>query len=296
MTGYAWWFVGAVLALCILLALGSALTSRGYRFASGRVQGVIGLMGSGKSLYIVQRVILPAAHEMSKKRGLTCSHTWRPVKRIITNFEMDLPYDGVDLVTLDGSRIWDHLVELAVEFGEPGSPRLDAIVVIDEAHLFIPSAKMKVAQKAAWVCSMARKLNCEVWWITQNQMKVHKRLRDDTQIIWRVGRSSSIWTLITGPSKWFTAKGYEPEMLGRVNSQPTDRRHYRLSKRAIAAYNSFELIVPDAEADVSLDSTSQRSNVLQMPSPRNGEGAGLTDLPGSSDPFSTDDDASTISV
>jgi len=290
----AWYAVGAAALLCVLLALGSALTSRGYTFASGRVQGVIGLMGSGKSLFIVQRVILPTAREMTRKRGLHCSHTWRPVNRIITNFEMELPYPGVELVTLDGSRIWDHLVELAVEFGEPGRPRLDALVVIDEAHLFLPSAKMKVAQKAAWVTSMARKLNIELWWITQNEMKVHKRLRDDTQLIWRVGRAASLWTLITGPSKWFAARAYEPENLRRLASTPVDRRHYRLSKAAIAAYNSFELIVPDAEADVSLDATSNRSNVLQMPSPRNGEGAGLTDLPGSSDPFLTDDDASTI--
>lgn len=291
MTQYAWWFCGGVFALCVVMGVGSALTSRGYRFQSGTVQGVIGKMGSGKSLFIVQRVVLPCAREMSKNRGLYCSHTFRPVTRIVTNFEMELPYEGVELITLDGSRIWDHLVELAVELGEPGKPRLDALVVIDEAHLFVPSAKLKVAQKASWVMSMARKLNAEVWWITQSEMKIHKRLRDDTQLIWKVGRSASLWTLLAGPSKWFVAKAFEPERLNRMNATYTDRRFYRLSKAALKAYNSFELIIPDAEADVSLDSTSRGSNVLEMLPAKNADGAGPSLIfPDQSDPTNNDDD------
>lgn len=264
MSQYGWWFCGAVVVLIGLLSAGSALTSRGYRFASGRIEGVIGVMGSGKSLFAVTKIILPAARSMSKKRGLYCGHTGRKVERIITNFEMDLPYPDVEVVYLNGSRIFDHLLELAGEWSEWNErkevfePKLHALVIIDEAHLFMPSAKLKLATKAAYVFSMARKMNAEIWWITQNEMKIHKRLRDDTSMIWRVGRSASLWTLITGPSKWFTARGYEPEKLHRLNSAPHDQRRYRLSKAAIACYNSFELIVPDAEADVSLDSLSAR--------------------------------------
>jgi len=294
MSEIAWYVVGAAAVLCVLLAAGSALTSRGYRFASGRVQGVVGLMGSGKSLFVVQRVILPAAKDMTRKRGLECSHTWRPVKRIITNFTMELPYEGVELVTLDGSRVWDHLAELAVEYGKPGVPSLDALVIIDEAHLYMPAAKSKVPQKAAWLTSMARKLNAEIWWITQNQMKIHKRLRDDTQLIWTVGRSASLWTLLTGPSKWFTARAYEPENLTRANRTPVDRRFYRLSKRAIAAYNSFELIVPDAEADVALGD-NRPANVVPLAGRKMPE-APSSDHAGSLPEASDDGNASSLVI
>ena len=258
MTQLAWYFCGAVVALIVLLSIGSALTGRGYRFASGSVQGVIGKMGSGKSLFVVTRVILPAARAMSKKRGLICTHTGRPVTKIITNFEMELPYD-VDLITLDGSRLWDDLVERCQ------AGRLDALVIIDEAHLYLPSAKMKMAQKAAWVCSMARKLNAEIWWISQNEMKIHKRLRDDSQLIWKVQRSAAWYTLITGPSSWFVARAYEPERIRALAGTPEDQRRYKMTKQALAAYDSFELIVPDAEADVSLDSLSTRGRLVAVP-------------------------------
>jgi len=269
-TGYAWYFVGGIVVLIALLAAGSALTSRGYRFASGRISGVVGVMGSGKSLFAVTKIILPAARSMSKKHGLWCGHTSRRVERIITNFEMELPYPDVEVVYLDGSRVFDHLMEIAALHAEWNDrkqiwePKLNALVIIDEAHLFMPSAKLKLAQKAAYVFSMARKMNAEMWWITQSEMKIHKRLRDDTSLIWRVGRSASIWTLLTGPSKWFTARAYEPELIGRANATMTDQRRYRLTKQAIRCYNSFELIVPDAETDVSLDELSTRPRLASV--------------------------------
>jgi hypothetical protein len=255
---YAWYFCGAAVVGIAIMSVLSAVTSRGYRFSSGRVQGVTGVMGSGKSLFIVTRVVLPAARTMSKKRGLSCAHTFRPVQRFITNFAMDLPYPDAEVIVLDGNRLWDHLLELAVEFQPDGSPRLDAIVIIDEAHFFLPSAKQKMAAKASYFCSMARKLNCEVWWVTQDQMKVHKRLRDDSDTIWQVGRNGSLWTLLAGPSSWFVARAYKPSDINRANPQALDQRRYRLSKTAIACYNSFDLIVPDAEVDVSLDDLSAR--------------------------------------
>jgi hypothetical protein len=257
-TMYAWYFCGAAVVLIGVFSVLSALSGRGYRFASGRVQGVTGVMGSGKSLFIVTRVVLPAARSMAKKRGLACTHTFRPVKRFITNFEMDLPYPGVEVIVLDGNRLWDHLLELAVDHQPDGKPRLDAIVIIDEAHFFLPSAKQKMAAKASYFCSMARKLNCEIWWVTQDQMKVHKRLRDDTDTIWKVGRNSSLWTLLAGPSSWFVARAYRPSDISRQNPQVLDQRRYRLSKTAIACYESFDLIVPDADVDVSLDDLSAR--------------------------------------
>lgn len=261
-----WLLVGGAFAVCVLMAAISSLASKRYTFRDGFVCGVIGVMGSGKSMFVVAKVLLPAAKAIASRRGLT-STTGRPVTRLITNFNVDLPFDA-RVEVLDGARLWDHLLELALT---SDTGRLDAVVIIDEAHLFIPSSKLKVAQKAAYLCSMARKLNAEIWWITQNEMKIHARLRADSSLIWKVGRHASLLTLVTGPSSWFVAKAFEPERLSGPRATVVDRRFYRMSKVVLRAYNSFDLIVPDAEVDVSLDSLSGRRNATlqldQWPAP-----------------------------
>lgn len=252
-----------VACIGVLASIGSAMTARSYRFQDGMVRGVIGRMGSGKSLFIVAKVLIPCARAMSRRRGLLSS-TYRPVQRIIANFEVDTGYD-VETIVLDGNRLWDHLLEIANEHAEWNprkerfEARLNALVVIDEAHLFITSGKAKMAQKAAYICSMARKMNAEIWWLSQSEMKIHKRLRDDSAEIWRVGRWAPVYTLITGPSRWFVARAFESERIASRTATPIDRRFYRMSRRALRAYDSFELIVPDAEVDLSRDELSGRN-------------------------------------
>lgn len=252
--------LGIAVALLLVVSVLSAVTSRGYAFAPGRVQGVVGLMGSGKSLFVMARVIMPVARDLSRGKPIV-GHTGRPLQRIITNFTIDLPYPDVEVIVLDGNRVWEHLVDLANEFGG----HLDAIVVIDEAHLYVPSAKIKMGQLAAYICSMARKLNSELWWVTQNEMKVHKRLRDDTQLIWKVRRSATLAALVLGASKNFTARAYEPESMRGINATPVDQRRYRLTKPVMKAYNSFELIVPDADIDVSIEQRVKPTPLIPLP-------------------------------
>jgi hypothetical protein len=288
-------FLGGSILFVVLMAGLSALTSRGYGFVSGRLQGVIGLMGSGKSMYVVCRVILPAAKALASKKGLACRHSGRPVKRLITNFSVSLPEsirDRVEVVVLDGNRVWDHLLEIAAD----NEMQLDAIVIIDECHLYLPSAKAQVAKKAAYVTSMLRKMNAELWWITQSEMKVHKRLRDDTQVIWKVARSSGYITLITGASKWFTAQAFTAETLGRSSAKVIDQRRYRISNAAISAYDSFELIVPDADIDVSLDDLArQRARREELSSAEKTHHPDASNgLSGDRVAIDTDDDITTV--
>jgi len=289
----AWLVVGAGVLFLLVVSAGSALTNRRYHFRDGGVNGVIGVMGSGKSLFVVSRVMLPVAKALASRRGLV-SETQRPVKRIIANFSADLGYPDVEYVVLDGARLWDHLIELAEQYGSDGQMALDALVVVDEAHLYLPSDKLRTAQKARYFCSMARKLNVEFWWITQNEMKINKRLRDDTTFIWQVQRFRNLFTLVTGSARWFQAEAFEPEHLRRLNTRrAVERRFYKLNKRVLRAYNSFELIVPDATADVSRDSLSGRPALAIVPLLRD-EGAGVEPAVSSRPTAKDDDDTDTL--
>lgn len=261
----AWYACGAAALLCVVFGALSALTSRTYKFRGGMIQGVTGQMGSGKSLLVVARVLLPVAKGIARKHGLFCATTQRRVRRIIANFEVDLPYDGVPVVLLRGEDLWDHLLELATDFGTAGRPALDAVIIIDEAHLYVTSDKMKLSPKARYVCSMLRKLNAELWWVSQHPEQLHVALRRHTSMCWTVHQSAALWTLFTGAaSKWHVGVAWPMKngaaRLGGVGIKPLQTVRYRRSKRVMAAYNSFDLIVPadDAGADLSRDEFSAR--------------------------------------
>lgn len=277
----AWGFIGIAAGFVAIMGVLSALTNRTYRFASGRISGVVGRMGTGKSLFVVSRVLLPVAKQLASRRGLYCSHTGRQVRQIVTNFSLELPYKGVPVRVLDPSTmpIFDELLLTDCECGsvERGKHRnecyvvRDALVVLDEVHMYIPGGKLKLDPAAAYFMSMARKLNCEVWWVTQSTLKLHKRVRDDTQEIWCVGRRGGLLTLLLGPSKWFVGRSYQPEQIGQSGNAPrnagTDKplgyieqRSYRLSKRVLACYRSFDLIAPDA-TDRSRSSHADRGRL-----------------------------------
>lgn len=266
----AWMACGIAAVFVLFFGAVSALTSRTYKFRGGMIQGVTGQMGSGKSLLVVARVLLPAAKAMSRKHGLWCATTQRRVRRIIANFEVDLGYPGVEVVQLRGGDLWDHLLELADEFQQLSprgqlEARLDALIVIDEAHLYVSSDKMKLSPKARYVCSMLRKLNAELWWVSQHPEQMHVALRRHTSMCWTVHQSAALWTLFTGAaSKWHIGVSWPMRngaaQLGKGGSKPLQTVRYRRSKRVMDAYNSFALIVPSTEAgsDLSRDELSAR--------------------------------------
>lgn len=256
------WVVVAVPGALALAAFALLVfTGRTYRFESGRVAGVVGRMGSGKSLFVVSCVLLPVARALVSRRGLYCDHTGRQVQRIVTNFSCNLPFPGVELVALNAGHgpLFSQLVstdcdhETAADHVRDCYRYRDALVVLDELHMFLPGGRSKIEPDAAYFLSMARKLNCEVWWITQSVMKVHKRLRDDTQDVWTVRRRMSFSSVFTGkPSRRFRAFMYAPELMSqdgttakRSVERPLDVRSYRLTPEVLDVYGSFDLIVPD---------------------------------------------------
>lgn len=204
--------VGILMFMLAVMLIGVAFVERRFLRPGGRVNGVVGRMGQGKSLFAVCRVMLPAH---------------RAKVRIVTNFDCWLPGD-CHPTQLDGAHLWEELQYVR-----------DSIVVLDETHLYAPASQMGMLSEARWWCSMARKCGCDLWWISQNVMKIHKRLRDDSHNIWQVQKISP---------KWFMASQYETEEFGKQSAKRRDRKWYRLSKEAIRVYDSFELIPPYDEA------------------------------------------------
>lgn len=290
-----WWVCAALVLLAFVFGGLNALTNRVYVPTDGVVQGVVGRMGSGKSLLIVSRILLPYCQTLAK-RGFLRSASERPMVRAITNFRFK-PGNGVEVRTVSpgaATSIFRSLIDLATELGavegpwfdedgvmhegrdpwtgeiaempdrepvefEPGKwawvrqPILNGLVVLDELHLFANSSQMSLGTDASFFISMARKYNCEVWWASQHEMKVHKRIRDESSYIWLASKVSGVVAMMT-VSGWHVARQYispaQVELARRTagtgrTPKCEDKRVYRFTPSVRSFYNSFELIVPD---------------------------------------------------
>jgi len=296
----AWWLVFVLGGLGLLFGGLNALINRRYRFVDGHVAGVVGHMGSGKSLFMVQRVLLPFCRALRK--GNVVSTTHRPVRRVITNFRFDPGMPGVEVRHVEPTSevdIFSSLITLAQQIGDVegpwmhpdtgvfvtdpsvplpyecalcGSrlpdveacssddghvllararrePVLNALVVFDELHLFAGSSKLALGDAAAFAIAMMRKLNGEFWWVSQHEMKVHKRIRDDSLVIWFCGALRGPLTALIG-SSWHVSRAYHAAQIDAARRAPEkvralDRRIYRYTRRIGRIYNSFALIIPD---------------------------------------------------
>jgi len=266
-----------------------------YVPTDGLVSGVVGRMGTGKSLFLVTTVLLPYCRalvaggvwrdsEGIKHAGRVDGLSGRPMVRVVTNFLFDPPeaLAGIDRRVVEpepGLSVFSALLKVAESIGETEGPwkddrgklhpwtekppagvrRLPAInglVILDELHLFCSASDVTVAADASYFFTMARKLNCEVWWASQSEMKVHKRIRDESSELWLCARLGGIVAALA--PGWHVARSYEtPQQIdkaraaaglsgGRVKPPvPTAKRAYRGNRRVFSFYNSFDLLLPD---------------------------------------------------
>lgn len=268
----------------------NALTNRRYVFEDGMVHGVVGRMGSGKSLFLVQRVLIPFCRRLSK-RGVIYSTTERPVRRVVTNFKFDPRMPNVEVLNVQPTattNIFEELIALSERIGategpwydengvlidgrrplpdrEPvvlrsgkvafvRQPILNALVILDEMHFFMESSKISMDKAAGYAISMARKWNVEMWWASQHEMKVHKRLRDESSVLWLCGKVVGLPAFFLG-ERWHLARQYQSAALvertrqaglgGRDAPRSLERRFYRYTRKVGQVYNSFELLVPN---------------------------------------------------
>jgi hypothetical protein len=194
--------------------------SGGASTGGGRVVGIVGRMGSGKSYFGVR---------MAWKRI-------RAGANVVTNFTMkfDKPHEGrcPKKCTCKYRAKWSYF-----QGWEQFAYLEDAVVIIDECHLWAPSNRpWDFPTVAKWKLSMARKFKLDLYWISQHEDRVSRIIRDLTNMLYLC----AAWA--NGAA--FTAKGYEPEYFRRKNKQ-LDRKFYLFNAKIANLYDTLEVLETD---------------------------------------------------
>lgn len=216
--GQGLWFAPlfALVALAAVVFVSAMLNSGPAAFRRGIVTGVVGRMGSGKTLFVMHR-----CYKHLKAGGqLTANFSLTPTPEMVRK----------------GARIgrFTSWAELA---REPSG----TLVVLDEAHLFAPSTQgFRLPDEARWYLSMCRKLGHEVMWCCQHESRVSTQLRAQTHEM-----------VICKPVGfgWHRAKYYDPDEFRKASARMWYGRWYRRAKPVISLYDTFELILAEASAD-----------------------------------------------
>jgi hypothetical protein len=214
----SWYGLCAAIVLIYLLFIrktGEAATG-----GNGRVVGIVGRMGSGKSYFAVRTA-------------------WRRINagaNIVTNFTMvfDEPHDGKcpKGCTCKLRDRWQ-----AFTGWEMFAYLEDAVVIIDEAHLWAPSNRpWDFPTVAKWKLAMARKFRLDLYWISQHEDRVARTIRDLTNMLYLC----SSW----GGGIYFTAKGWEPEVFRRATKH-VDRKGYFFNAKIANLYDTLEVLETD---------------------------------------------------
>lgn len=238
---HIWILLAAFPPIALLLIANARMNSKTSKTGGdGRVIGIVGRMGSGKSFAAVRMAL------RRLKRGAN----------VVTNFTMnlepcyqinDLYAEGLKTKAIAGRM---GLSKRAVRTlrGVTGTWRLfrgwdqfsefdDAVIIIDEAHLYAPSNKTLVFPDVArFKLSQARKFRLDVYWITQHENRVNSVLRDHTNIMY-VCRA---W--MSGAA--FSVLGYEPEHMRRKGKH-LERQFYRFNLAVANLYNTLEILSAD---------------------------------------------------
>lgn len=225
------WPVWPVLfgALCWLnrRASGAATT--------GRVVGIVGRMGSGKSYFAVRMAY------SRMKAGAT----------VYSNFSMRLgpTHDepcGQRCVSSGRCRCKRHCpCQMAsrwhrFEGWEQFVTITDAVVIIDEVDLYAPSHDPRsIPDYVRFKLKMARKHRLDIYWIAQHESRVHRMLRD---VLTNEIRTCQSWF----GGLYFSAKTWDPSSIRRRRKH-TGRSGYFMRKRIANLYDTLETIRGDTE-------------------------------------------------
>lgn len=246
------WLILGVLSLVVWKRTGEGSTG-----GTGKVVGIVGRMGSGKSYFAVR---------MAYRRMMAGAN-------VRTNFTMNLDPEHWHKKDANGDPIpcppkcakrrkcvctkhcpcqvrerwaqfygWEQIAELQ-----------DAVVIIDEAHLYAPSLDPRaIPDMAKWKMTMARKYRLDIYWLSQHESQVNRILRENL--------SNYIFVC----SSWFggfffTAKGWEPHNLRR-HRKHLERKAYRFQQHVADLYDTLQVIQGDQM--VNRDGTMKKANQL----------------------------------
>jgi hypothetical protein len=197
--------------------------------SGGLVVGVVGRPGSGKTYF---------ASKLALERVRAGAH-------VITNFSMALP-EGCPGRWSQWTS-WEDVAMLQ-----------DAVVVLDEAHLLAPSVTgFTLPEVARWWLSQVRRFGCDLYWVSQNEMRVSKSLRDLTNYI-------AVCNSFRG-GKSFRVTTYEPEHL-RKEGKHLDIKRYRFDPEIGRIFDSWEILgsvaTKDSEAERKIRQMADDRNEL----------------------------------
>ncbi len=214
----------------------------------GRVTGVVGRMGSGKSLYAVRRVI----RHLRKGNPVATNFTLRNVPAEWS--ERAIRFTG-----------WDDLLHLE------GTTARPLLVVVDEAQGLAPSHKaIALPNHARWKLAQGRKFRLDFLWISQHEDRVNRVIRDLT-------------TDVVLCQAWFgglvmTCTTFEPEYVRKKGKHLA--RSYLWVGRAVKwgkYYDTLEILEYDAHL---MDDGMKRAAAIGRDWNRRRAGAGTAGTDG----------------
>jgi hypothetical protein len=193
----------------------------------GRVVGVVGLRGYGKTLYCVYE---------ARRRLLRG-------QKVATNFSMSFACDcrAKGEHAAHSKRCWSHReAQWQVFRGWHELLYLrDCTVVIDEVQMYAPaSATFRMPIEAVTAMTNFRKFNVDLFWIAQHELRVTKALRDNTnELVQCVRRPGGHKATAWGPEDF-----RKPKLWIWV-------KKYRRTAKLGSLYDTMEIIRPDASVD-----------------------------------------------
>lgn len=245
--------VAILLGVLAVVGLLMRATSKGGRTVrEGRVLGIIGRKGAGKSLL--------ATHELLRSIGVrqvcqkcTKDHGEKIVHRghVATNGSLKVNERQAEYVHIVKGW-WDIVGERPrEEWGPKGEDRYyfklphKTLILLDEFDLWLPAKQGEtVPEHVRWYLKQCRKGIQEVMWIAQHESRVALGARLLTDELGHVTRG-----LFGGKKVEF----YEVENYRKPGRKPDWTFRYRVTSKIANAYDTYELLMPDDDPELARD-------------------------------------------
>lgn len=259
-----WMLVGVIFAALCLMLLSMRYAFKGPRLVlPGRVTGIVGRKGHGKSLFMVHELLRAAG--TWQKCPVCTDAMGRKIKHRITvasnnsitmpkgNPLIDSAYgDGKDMPIMpvqgpmfrllpdDPDELWKAIFDL---------PHL-SLAFVDELGIYAPAeSSFRLPKLAVHILGQCRKYVHEIIWSAQREDRVTVGVRSQTDLIGLCQRS---WF------KTMAVRFCEPEdlQLLRRRSQTKFKAiyvfRYRVTRKLGRAYNTFQRFHGEAETRASV--------------------------------------------
>ena len=219
--------LGLIAVATLVLYVFTQLASKGERkFQEGRVVGVTGKKGHGKTIFGVHELLRHVngrypCRECSTLEGRRVNHDGH----IATNGSINVPEHLASRV--HHLTNWDDVK--ALPHG--------CLVMLDEVHLmgWAPAqAGQTLPADVQWILSQCRKLHLEIMWISQDLGNVSAGLRRQTDEIARCQKSYFRRMSIS----FFEIVGGVPQF----NAKAAWKYAYRVTSKLAASYDTYELL------------------------------------------------------